>query len=459
MAAAQLVALTLSILASPVFAEVPEWHGPPRAVIMTAVGDSITAGFANATLVEETQRLSYPNLIARQMGISFGQPYISEPGLPYLGFRFDRKKNILDLPYVSLRSGRRTDPSNGSVHNFAVPNARLWEVLALQDKPGNSLDALFGVILQGQGTQVEQARRKQPDLNLVWVGNNDVLHVVGRPPDDRDSCCPHRLDERMTPVEDFRTGYRALIDRLAAPYENGPRKGQKPDIVAANIPDIADLPILLPLGKSLGDTCTLPFTIRVRRLFGLSPLPRDADKLLAREKLQNVELSLAKLNGKGRHPEGSRISLIALIDKDLNGRDALFTAIKDGRRCFSDAQVLSPAQLRRVQKRISDYNEIIQDVCSARRIPVLDIHSVFKRASADGIQVGEVKLTTSFAGGLFSLDAIHPTHTANAIIANHFIDIINVEIRKRGTFGGRQQAVPVIDVESILRTDPQRPRS
>jgi hypothetical protein len=169
-------------------------------------------------------------------------------------------------------------------------------------------------------------------------------------------------------------------------------------------------------------------------------------------------LSLAKLNGKGSHPDGSRISLIALIDKDLNGRDALFTAIKDGRRCFSDAQVLTPTQLRRVQKRIADYNEIIQEVCDAKRIPVLDVNSVFKRAAADGIQVGEVKLTTSFAGGLFSLDAIHPTHTANAIIANHFIDLINVEIRKRGTFGGRQKSVPVIDVESILRADPQRPR-
>jgi hypothetical protein len=262
----------------------------------------------------------------------------------------------------------------------------------------------------------------------------------------------------MTPVEDFRTGYRALMDRLAAPYEHGLRKGGKPDIIAANIPDISDLPILLPLGKTLGEACPIPFTIKVHRYFGLSPLPRDADKLLARDKLQHVELSLAKINGKGRHADGSRISLIAFIDKDLNGRDALFTALKEGRRCFSDAQVLSPAQLRRVQKRIADYNEIIQDVCAARKIPVLDVNAVFKRAGKDGIQVGEVKLTTSFAGGLFSLDAIHPTHTANAILANHFIDIINVEIRKRGTFGGRRQPIPVIDVESILRADPQRPR-
>src|SRR5262249_18589519 len=60
------------LLGSPAFAQ-EAWHNP----VLVAVGDSLTAGFANATLMEETQRLSYPALIARQMGIYFGQPYIS----------------------------------------------------------------------------------------------------------------------------------------------------------------------------------------------------------------------------------------------------------------------------------------------------------------------------------------------------------------------------------------------
>jgi lysophospholipase L1-like esterase len=450
------IALVFGLLAS--FVEPAAAQQSRRDPVLVAVGDSITAGFANATLVEETQRLSYPALIARQMGIFFGQPYVSEPGLPYLGFRFDRKKGRLDMPFVSFRSARRIDPSNDFVHNFAVPNARLWEILALQEKPGNALDALFQVILQGQGTQVEQARRKQPDLVLVWVGNNDVLHVVARPPDDKDGNCIERLDDRMTPVEDFRTAYRALIDRLSAPYESGPRKGKKPDLVAANIADISDLPILVPLGRTLGSACPLPFTVKIHHLFGFSPLPRDAGKLMTREKLESVELSLDKLGREGQHASGSRISLIGFIDKDLNGHDALFTALKEGRRCFTDAQVLSPAQLRRVRKRIADYNAIIAEVCAARRIPVLDVNAIFQKAATEGIVVGSTKLTTTYNGGIFSLDAIHPTHTANAVLANDFIDLINAEIRKRGTFGGRRQAIPPIDVETILRSDPQRPR-
>src|SRR5262249_2739531 len=209
----------------------------------------------------------------------------------------------------------------------------------------------------------------------------------------------------------------------------------------------------------LGRACPLPFTVKIHRLFGLSPLPRDADRLLTREKMQEVELSLDKLGRDARHPPGSRVSLIAFIDKDLNGHDALFAALKEGRRCFSDAQVLSPAQLRRVRKRIADYNDIIGNVCTARKIPVLDVNAIFQKAAADGIPVGSTKLTTAYNGGLFSLDAIHPTHTANAILANDFIELVNGEIRKRGTFGGRRQPIPLIDVESIRRNDPQRMRS
>jgi lysophospholipase L1-like esterase len=429
-----------------------------RAPVMVAVGDSITAGFANATLVEETQHLSYPALMAAQMGVPFGQPYISPPGLPALGFRFNRAQHVLEMPFVSLRAARRVDPSNDNVHNFAVPNARLWEVLALQEKPGNSLDGLFKVILQGQGTQIEQARRKQPDLILVWVGNNDVLHVAGRPPDDKDSCAVDRLENRMTPVEDFRTAYRALIDRLAAPYEDGPRKGKRPDLLVANIPDINDLPILVPLGKTLADASGVPFTVKTRRLFGLSPLPRDADKLLTREKLEGMELSLTKLGRNDAHPPGSKVSLIAFIDKDLNGHNALFTALKEGKRCFSDSQVLDPDALRRIRKRTTDYNDALREICAAKGIPILDIHALFQKAAVEGIVVGDTKLTTSYTGGLFSLDAIHPTHTANAILANEFLKVINAEVRKHGAFGGLRHPIPLIDVESVLRCDPQRTR-
>src|SRR5262245_55145795 len=167
---------------------------PP--LVMVAVGDSITAGFADATLMEKAQRVSYPALIARQMGIAFGQPYITGDGLPWLGFRFHRKERVLEIPVLPplLGGPGRKNPSNEDVHNFAVPNAKTWEILSLSKKPGNDVDRLFQVILQGKGTQIEQARAQQPDLILVWVGNNDVLGIVAGAPDDGDGKHSYRLE-------------------------------------------------------------------------------------------------------------------------------------------------------------------------------------------------------------------------------------------------------------------------
>ena len=49
---------------------------------MAAVGNSLTAGFQSAGLVEQFQENSYPNLIAKQMGnTNFQMPLISSPGL------------------------------------------------------------------------------------------------------------------------------------------------------------------------------------------------------------------------------------------------------------------------------------------------------------------------------------------------------------------------------------------
>ncbi len=438
-------------------------EAPPRKppIVIAAVGDSVTAGFANATLVEETQRLSYPALIAKQMDVPFGQPYITGDGLPFLGFHFNRKERLLEMPFAPKQPAERLNPSNEGVHNFAVPNAKLWEILTLQEKPGNPLDRLFEVILQGERTQVQQARAKQPDLIIVWAGNNDVLQVCAKPPDDKDRALD-KLESRLTPLEDFRVAYRELITRLSAEYEAGPKKGRKPDLIVANIPDINDLPVFMPLGKKLGQTSKVPFKIKVEKnsfVFRLSGFPKNTDKLLTTENLENLELSLTKLGRKDEHPRGSKVSLIAVIDPHLNGRNALFESLAAGKRCFTEAQVLDPGQLQRISNRITNYNRVIKATCGPRGIPVVDIHKLFKDVDNDGLSVGKnAKLTTSYTGGLFSLDAIHPTHTANALIANEFIKVINAEIATRKSFAGRKERIPELDVAKVLEADPQKPR-
>jgi hypothetical protein len=75
----------------------------------------------------------------------------------------------------------------------------------------------------------------------------------------------------------------------------------------------------------------------------------------------------------------------------------------------------------------------------------VDIAALVKRLSAEGIEVGGRRLTTAYLGGLFSLDAIHPANTGQAIIANEFIRAMN-----------RQAAagVPPLAIEQVFQQDP-----
>ncbi len=60
-------------------APTPVYRAPLKLV---AVGDSLTAGFQDATLVAERQEHSYPSQIARAANLDFKQPLMSGRGIP-----------------------------------------------------------------------------------------------------------------------------------------------------------------------------------------------------------------------------------------------------------------------------------------------------------------------------------------------------------------------------------------
>jgi hypothetical protein len=80
-------------------------------------------------------------------------------------------------------------------------------------------------------------------------------------------------------------------------------------------------------------------------------------------------------------------------------------------------------------------------------IATVDMFALFDGIATNGYDVegdGSLVLTTDYLGGIFSLDGIHPTRTAHALIANAFIDAINAR------FG---EAIPRVDVGTIAARD------
>lgn len=351
-----------------------------------AVGDSLAAGVSSASLVETHQRFSMPALVARQASIpQFQLPLVSTPGLPpelELASLFPAvivPSSV--IPGAPLNLGL-TRPYN----DVAVPGATVEDALSRQTDEGGFHD----LILRGLGSQVEQVVGAQPTLVTVWIGNNDVLGAVvrGRAVEG----------ETLTPVDAFRQSYGEVIAAL---------QGTGAAVVAANLPDVTRIPFATAIPRVLLDP--------------LTGKPVEIDG-------QQVPL----WGPEGPLPEGSLVTLAASsllaqgvgVPQTLGGN----ARIAEGRckGCLPDEVVLDPGEVAAIRARVDDDNAVIEQVCQAAGVPVVDVHGLVDSLAGPGVQVGGVTFTADFlTGGVYSYDGIHPTDLGNALITNEWIHAID----------------------------------
>ena len=110
--------------------------------------------------------------------------------------------------------------------------------------------------------------------------------------------------------------------------------------------------------------------------------------------------------------------------------------------------VLDPAEQAIISSHISALNNVIRATVAAHGMALADMNAVFNVLSLAPFDILGTTLTTRFLGGLFSLDAVHPSNTGHAVTAFFFIEALN----SRYGLG-----IPQIDVASmywLLQTDP-----
>ena len=113
-----------------------------------------------------------------------------------------------------------------------------------------------------------------------------------------------------------------------------------------------------------------------------------------------------------------------------------------------DAAVLSASEVVTVQAMVKAYNSVIASSATSAGATLVDINALFANTPANGITVNGIKGTTSFLGGAFSLDGIHPTNTGYAVVANAFIDTMNKAFSK---------TIPDVNLVPIAAADPLFP--
>ncbi len=117
---------------------------------------------------------------------------------------------------------------------------------------------------------------------------------------------------------------------------------------------------------------------------------------------------------------------------------------------LSPDDYLTPDEVARIRATVRQFNAEIAKLCARYGVPLVDAYTLTRLWDSQGVRVAGQKLTTEFRDGIFSLDGIHPSNTAHALIANEFIDLIN------STYGA---GLAQIDVAAVLAQDPNRPAS
>jgi hypothetical protein len=126
---------------------------------------------------------------------------------------------------------------------------------------------------------------------------------------------------------------------------------------------------------------------------------------------------------------------------------AAIAALKQGQAPtpLTDAGFLDATEIAQVQSTVDQYNAVIAQQVSAVGGILVDIHTYLKTLQQNGITINNYPATTTFLGGLFGLDGIHPSNTGYALIANQYIAAINASL---------QTSINPVDVGAVASADP-----
>lgn len=455
-----------------------------------ALGNSLTSGFSDNALFKSGQENSYPNMLASQMALagggSFAQPLMPDDigGFSNLGVA-GRLKLVINPETGTM--GPLPTPAqspltmvNGSVNNMGVPGAKSFHLIAPNyGDPagiGSYANPYFVRFASSSTTSVlADAAAQQPTFFSLWIGNNDVLSyatsggvgVNQTGNTDPTSYGGNDISDPQVVAGSIQAILEAMRNQVGA-------KG-----VIANIPSITDIPFfttvpyapLTPeaLGQETITTLNQTFASlnqvydvlgTPERKISFNPDGPSAvvieDETLADMSQQITQAMIAGGADQttayffgmafGKTRQANENDLLVFTSQTIIGQinderfqmllgyglpEAMAAQLSvNGVTCaLTDQWVLIPSEKQAVLNATDAYNAAISQLASAYDLAFVDAHAAMQQLSSEsGISYyGNNYTTTYVSGGAFSLDAVHLTGKGYAIVANLFIDAINLK--------------------------------
>lgn len=403
------------------------------------LGNSITAGYQSGALYESAQEYSYGNLIAKRVETPFEMPIISDPGL---GGRLEIQSMDPFALYANPSSGTAINTSYGTAYNnLGVPGALTYDILFAKSSTtcasyvfANSPNQYFDIVLRNYkwnlGTPLEQALYQKPTFITLWIGNNDVLGYAtsgGTSPS-----VPTTLDQ-------FQQLYGGISQTLAQYVSQSGAK-----VVVANIPSITAIPFFTTVGPQIAINPNIPWSsLALGFVYQKAGESGIGSGSATQQNLLNGNV-LITLTGSSYAP---------LLGQPTGKfyRDYHFPALPAGidttkpfgfhpQNPWPNALILDAGEISIANSAVTSFNSVIAGMATNFDFGLVDINTAFNSFKTGKVVDGITFSTMYVSGGLFSLDGVHPSNQAHAIVANEFLKVINTK------YGA---SIPLIDVSSI----------
>ncbi len=449
-----------------------------------AIGDSLTAGYADSALYLSGQENSFPAVLAAQFAkaggnSSFTQPLVSDNlgGLLFGGVENPAFANrlVLDAETESPEPVAGTPTTevigsglNGNTYNnMGVPGAKSFHAGAAgygYDGGGGAFPATsnpYFVRFAISGTtssMIGDAAAQQPSFYVMWIGNNDVLSyatsggvvdAVCKPISAPVACDPNAITD---PAE-FAGVYAGLTGAFTT--ANSAVQG-----MLVNIPDVSTIPYFttvpynpVPLDQATADdlnTGYAPYNAGVQSLVGLVPgfTQEEADArvinfVAGQNPVVIMDQDLTDLTSVNPPATSGLINMRQATAEDLillpasayigtENPNSAGTTPSTGKPWgvgtpLADSDVLIPTEIQAINTARLAFNATIKAAAdNAPNLVFFDASAIMTELNTNGIDYGTGYIDATYAtGGGFSLDGVHPTARGYAVIANEMIDAIN----------------------------------
>ncbi len=452
-----------------------------------ALGNSLTAGYADGALYITGQENSYPNILAGQFEKvqetnDFTQPLMADNagGLLAGGTKITSNRRVLAVgsngnPSPQVYGGQSTtditEILSGPFSNLGVPGAKSYHLVTpkygeLSGVSAGTANPYFVRFASSPSTTVlEDAITQNPTFFSLWIGNNDVLGYatsggVGEDQTGNMDITTYGAND-ITDPDIFASVYSQMVSALTETGADG---------VLINIPDVTSVPyfttipnnaleldaetaanltgffqavagiftqgllaqqVPLEQAQALAAQYAITFDEGPNRF--LIDVPVTQTNPLGFRQMTEDELLVLTINQADlREGYGSVdltpevMQVLGILQQGGQPTQEQTKLVLNAVSGIDDKDALDEEEIDNITTATAAYNATILSLAESNGLVHVDARALLNMVAKGGIPYDGGSLTSTFVtGGAFSLDGVHPTPRGYAAIANEIIDGIN----------------------------------